>query len=97
MERQEGDEDCGQNLNGDLDMERIEQPSEDAPFPSGLVPAERHDPLFEAGGRLHLVQVFEDPLRLLELPEGTGAAGARGEVSFDLGPLPRGEEILHIG
>ncbi len=97
MKGQDGDKDRGQGLDGDLDVERIEQLPEEPPLFPGLLPDPGHDPLFEKGGRLHLAETPQELLRAPEVREGAAAPLARGQMRFDALFLFRGKEILLIG
>ena len=97
VEGKDGNQERGQGLNGDLDMERIEEPPEDSPFLPGLFPDPGHDPLLEKRRRFHLPEAAHERFRFLQVRKGPAAAGTGGEMPGDDFPLFRGEEVLPIG
>ena len=75
MESQHGDDERGQNLNGDLDVQRIEKPPEDPLIPPGLLPDTGHDPLFEERRRFHFSESLHEFFRLLQVCKGPATSG----------------------
>src|SRR3972149_2254794 len=60
VESQDGDEERGQGLNGDLDMQRIEEPPEDPLFLPGLFSDPGHDSLLEERRRFHFSETMHE-------------------------------------
>ena len=97
VEAQDGDKDCRQGLNGDLDVQRIEEPPEDALLPPGLFPNPGHDPLLKERRWFHLSEAPNEFVRSLQVRKSPAAAGTGSEMPRNAFSLFRGEEILPIG